>query len=342
MNANAGHNAMIASIASAFSDIKERINLLEQQVNSFLSNEVETISSFDEKFVITAARRADRLAQPNTRITLQGDSNEKSKSNRVSTRSQGSSANGSAKQRESDGCFVKPTVSKKRRLTTRKTTGIKNEVTNVSKFNVIKKQTINLRTKRKKKEPLKNEVAGELIPFNSRLARGKIVVNKMIIYDPLPEDNKNIRTFRVGRVLRVNRHSSTIVVHHYDTYNKNKSKMTGVRFRPAFSNDDSEAPMEVYTSTITKALVKRYGIFSRMYTSIPQKSVLLSFENLLPRTAQIPPEIILRYKKIKSQSIFRGATLMRNHALFSHCMDNECRIISNEPNPEERKDTLIP
>ena len=101
------------------------------------------------------------------------------------------------------------------------------------------------------------EVAGESIPLNSRLARGKIVVNKMIIYDPLPEDNKNVRSFRVGRVLRVNRHSSTIVVHHYDTYNKNKSKMAGVRFRPAFSNNDPEASMEVYSATITKALVKK-------------------------------------------------------------------------------------
>ena len=62
MDAQNGHDAMIASISSAFRDIKERINALEQQVNCLVCNEVETISSFDETFVITAARRVDRLS----------------------------------------------------------------------------------------------------------------------------------------------------------------------------------------------------------------------------------------------------------------------------------------
>ena len=56
MDTQAGHDAIIASISSAFRDIKERINALEQQVNCLVCNEVETISSFDETFVITAAK----------------------------------------------------------------------------------------------------------------------------------------------------------------------------------------------------------------------------------------------------------------------------------------------
>ena len=91
-----------------------------------------------------------------------------------------------------------------------------------------KETTVNLRMKRKKTESLKSEITAESIPLNSRLARGKITVNKMIIYDPLPEDNKNVRTFRVGRVLEVHRHSSTISSTPLRYYNKNKIKMAGV------------------------------------------------------------------------------------------------------------------
>ena len=189
------------------------------------------------------------------------------------------------------------------------------EITDVSKHIRKKKRPVNLRMKRKKTESLKSEITAESIPLNSRLARGKITVNKMIIYDPLPEDNKNVRTFRVGRVLEVHRHSSTIVVHHYDTYNKNKIKMAGVRFRPAFSNDDPEAPMEVYCAKITRALVRKG--YSKMFTSIPQKSVVLSFDNLLPRSSKIPPEIVSRYRTINSHSIVGEPKLMSNHVLFS-------------------------
>ena len=76
MNAQNGHDAMIASITSAFRDIKERINSLEQQVNCLVSNEVETVSSFDETFVINAARRVDRLTQSNTGNVVDQNSND--------------------------------------------------------------------------------------------------------------------------------------------------------------------------------------------------------------------------------------------------------------------------
>ena len=314
MNAQNGHDAMIASITSAFRDIKERINSLEQQVNCLVSNEVETVSSFDETFVINAARRVDRLTQSNTGNVVDQNSNEKSEMIRNSTMSKGSFADGSRKL-ETDKRFVKSNLTGKLKLTARKTTAIKNEITDVSKHIRKKKRPVNLRMKRKKTESLKSEITAESIPLNSRLARGKITVNKMIIYDPLPEDNKNVRTFRVGRVLEVHRHSSTIVVHHYDTYNKNKIKMAGVRFRPAFSNDDPEAPMEVYCAKITRALVRKG--YSKMFTSIPQKSVVLSFDNLLPRSSKIPPEIVSRYRTINSHSIVGEPKLMSNHVLFS-------------------------
>ena len=315
MDTQAGHDAMIASISSAFRDIKERINALEQQVNCLVCNEVETISSFDETFVITAARRVGGLAQSNTRNVVDQNSNGKPELIRNSTTSKDFHAAGSKKKLETDKRFVKSKLTRKRRLTARKTTAIKNEVTDVSKHVAKKKRPANSRMKSKRIKSMKREVAADSIPLNSRLARGKIVVNKMIIYDPLPEDNKNVRTFRVGRVLQVNRHSSTIVVHHYDTYNKNKMKMAGVRFRPAFSNDDPEAPMEVYCAKITRALVRKG--YSKMFTSIPQKSVVLSFDNLLPRSSKIPPEIVSRYRTINSHSIVGEPKLMSNHVLFS-------------------------
>ena len=71
-------------------------------------------------------------------------------------------------------------------------------------------------------------------------------MNKMIIHDPPRKTTKMLEHFGWSS-FEVHRHSSTIVVHHYDTYNKNKIKMAGVRFLSAFSNDDPEAPMEVYS-----------------------------------------------------------------------------------------------
>ena len=97
MDTQAGHDAIIASISSAFRDIKERINALEQQVNCLVCNEVETISSFDETFVITAARRVGGLAQSNTRNVVDQNSNGKPELIRNTTTSKDFSAAGSKK-----------------------------------------------------------------------------------------------------------------------------------------------------------------------------------------------------------------------------------------------------
>ena len=90
--------------------------------------------------------------------------------------------------------------------------------------------------------------------------------------------------------------------------------MAGVRFRPAFSNDDPEAPMEVYCAKITRALVKR----------VIRKCLLVSHKNpwycLLIIVATVfknSPEIVSRYRTIKSHSIVGEPKLMSNHVLFS-------------------------
>ena len=138
MDTKAGHDPMIASISSAFRDIKERINALEQQVNCLVCNEVETIHTFDETFVITAARRVGGLAQSNMRSAVDQTSNGKPELIRNSTKSKEfSAAGGGKKELETDKRFAKSKLTRKRRLTARKTT--KNEVTDASKHIAKKK-----------------------------------------------------------------------------------------------------------------------------------------------------------------------------------------------------------
>ena len=132
-------------------------------------------------------------------------------------------------------------------------------------------------------------------------SRGEISTGKMIIYNALPEDDKQQRSFRVGRIIDMNPHTNPgqVQVHHYDNYKKNKKKMTSMPFKPAYSNDSIDNPIEVYARKINSKMVTRYGSFTKMYNWIPQRDVILCFDNLT-KQSKVPTDIINRYIQIKN------------------------------------------
>jgi hypothetical protein len=167
-----------------------------------------------------------------------------------------------------------------------------------SSSDTTKRNRCLLKTKPKKAVVTSNTDANRINVNNGyNNSIGTLAINKMVIYNPMPEDPAT-RSYRVGRILGINRHTASITVHHYDCYQQNKKKMSGVRFRPAYSNDNPDRPLEVYAFKVTAKLISRYGKFTKMYNDIPQNQCILYFD-CLTKSCQVPRNIIDKYKILK-------------------------------------------
>ena len=266
-----------------FQRLREQINQAENEILNLLNTDVdnsegtdtsekyvlkkrklvtfETDASFDQNFMITASTSLNSLNE--TDITIDSTSTVLPKKRK----------------------FLK---SYKRGNGRSKSIGSSSDTT--------KSNRCLLKTKPKKVVVTGNTGANGLDVNNNNL-KGTLAINKMVIYNPMPEDPAT-RSYRVGRILGINRHTASITVHHYDCYQQNKKKMSGVRFRPAYSNDNPDRPLEVYAFKVTAKLISRYGKFTKMYNDIPQKQCILYFD-CLTKSCQVPRNIIDRYKALK-------------------------------------------
>ena len=110
-------------------------------------------------------------------------------------------------------------------------------------------------------------------------------------------DLKGFGPATVEKIIDINPNTNPgqVQVHHYDNYNTNKKKMNNIPFKPAYSNDSIDNPIEVYARKISSKMIKTYGSFTKMRNWIPQGDVILCFDNLTTQS-KVPADVITQYR----------------------------------------------
>ena len=321
-NHNNNGEDMQTMVATAFQNIRNQLMVAERNLlQKIKSRIVETDSSFDNSFVITAATTIQGVTDTSSSSSSSSRTDKaRNASNIGITRSNNETPDGgrrsprkkrktSLRPRHNNSSIDKKKSRRQQLKTKPRVASTKNNNSASGKTTLRPRRNNSSIDKKKSRRQLKTKprvtstTSNNIAPVNNLMvgSRGDISTGKMIIYNALPEDDKQQRSFRVGRIIDMNPHTNPgqVQVHHYDNYKKNKKKMTSMPFKPAYSNDSIDNPIEVYARKINSKMVTRYGSFTKMYNWIPQRDVILCFDNLT-KQSKVPTDIINRYIQIKN------------------------------------------